>query len=76
MLKIIYAYSEKTNWALWFNTTLVTAINLSGWLTADHTAHILVTLSGVMLAAFYLATVVFELISLIISLVFHQRHAM
>lgn len=76
MLQIGYAYSGKTNWALWFITALVTAVNLSGWLTPEHTSHILVTLSGVMLAAFYFATVIFESISLLISRLFNQGHAM
>ncbi len=76
ILQVIYFYSGKTNWALWFVTALVSAINLSGWLTPDHTSHILVTLSGVMLAAFYIATVVFESISFLISRIDQQGHKM
>jgi cytochrome b len=75
-LQVIYSYSGKTNWALWFVTTIVTAINMSGWLTPDHTSHILVTLSGVILAAFYIATVIFELISFLISRIDQQAHKM
>jgi cytochrome b len=67
LLQIIYVRNGDTNWALWFVTALVTAVNLSGWLSPDHTAHISVTLSSVMLAAFYFATVVFESVSLLLS---------
>ena len=76
ILQNIYTYSGKTNWALWCVTALVTAVNISGWLTPDHTSHILVTLSGVMLAAFYFATVVFESINLLITRIFNNNHAL
>jgi cytochrome b len=75
ILHSIYAYSGKTNLALWVVTALVTATNLSGWLSPYHTSHIMLTLSGVMLAAFYFATVVFESLSLLISRILNQGQA-
>lgn len=76
ILHNVYAYSAKTNWALWFVTAVVTAMNLSGWLNPDHTVHVLVTFSGVMSAAFYFATVVFESLNLLITRIFNQDPAM
>ncbi len=76
LIQIIYNYSGKTSWALWFVTAIMTAINLSGWITPDHSSHFLVTFSGVILAAFYFATVIFESVSLLISRFSNHVNAM
>jgi cytochrome b len=76
MLQIIYAFSGTTNWALWFVTASVTAVNISGWLTPDQTSHVLVSLTSVMLAAFYFATVAFESLSLLFNRIFLRDQCM
>ncbi|MCL1477189.1 hypothetical protein MIH18_10760 [Marinobacter sp. M3C] len=49
--------------ALWFITAVLVAINLSGSIAPNQTMHISVTLIGVLLGAFYFATVVLETIN-------------
>jgi hypothetical protein len=70
MLQMIYSGRGKTNWALWFVTGFTTAVNVSGWLTPDHTSHFLVTFGSVTFAAFYCATVIFELLNLLLTRLF------
>jgi|CEGF01.1.fsa_nt_gi cytochrome b len=48
---------------IWFVTAVLAAINLSGLIAPDDTIHISVTLIGVLIGAFYFATVVFESIN-------------
>lgn len=49
-----------SNPTLWFVALIVSIINLSGLIMPAHSFHLSVTLIGVVLSAFYIATVLFE----------------
>lgn len=64
VLPMLDSRSNHRHWATWFISALLTAVNLTNWLLPDHSSHTLLSLSMVAVAAFYISTVVFEILSL------------
>lgn len=59
-LQVRYSRLNTPNPVLWIVTAAIVVFNLSDWLAPDGTIHIVATLVGLVLAAFYCATVLFE----------------
>jgi hypothetical protein len=67
ILQFVYSRPHTPNPALWLITAAVAVLNLSGWLMPYGTIHFAATLVGLVFAAFYCATVLFESLQIIIS---------
>lgn len=73
MLRNVYAYSP----TLWLVTAVLTILNLSGWLAPSGNFHAGITLVALVVAAFYVATVIFESLQYItraLSQPVHSKH--
>ncbi len=73
MLGKVYAYNP----TLWLVTAVLTILNLSGWLSPSGNFHVGITLAALVVAAFYVATVIFESLQYITRLISHpvrSRH--
>lgn len=71
MLGKVYAYSP----TLWLITAVLTILNLSGWIAPSGNFHMGITLAALVVAAFYVATVIFESLQYMTRALSHPVHS-